>query len=422
MLWLMEKRLNDKKQKLLVLSQLFYPEMVSTGQVLTELCEKLVELGVEVEVYCGPITVHKSRQDTDRNIVFQGIKIRRVWGTNYPKLHIWGRTINQVTFALSIFFSLLLDRSKRPILVVTNPPYLAFLCAFLRWLGIGAPFIFLIHDVYPDTAVQLGILKEGSVFTKIFDWINALTFKKAEYIIVIGRGMKNVIEEKMRRSRMASFDKIKTIYLWGEERVIKAVEGKPNLLLQRWGLEGKFVVIYSGNMGWSHDMETIMQAVRDLRDNKEIIFLFVGEGHKKKWMVNFAQKEGLRNCQFHTYVDKEYLGYSLTCADLGLVSLMKEQVGLSVPSKTYGLMAAGIPVVAVVPKGSEIAHLVTEERFGVLIEPGDHAGLANKILQYQKDPGVLKGFGENGKKAVEREYNLTQAAQEYYQLITGLQG
>ena len=133
--------------KVLVLCQLFYPELVSTGQTLTELCEQLVPLGVDVHVVCGPPTVLNRKSKTPKYIEYNGIHIRRVWGTRFPKLNLIGRIVNQLTFAVSVFFYLLFHRPRKPILVLTNPPFLAVSCAILRALKIGEPYIYLVFDV-----------------------------------------------------------------------------------------------------------------------------------------------------------------------------------------------------------------------------------------------------------------------------------
>lgn len=411
------KTAEKKSPKLLVLCQLFYPELISTGQTLTELCEELVGMGIDIEVVCAPPTIIDRKTRIPRHIEYRGIHIKRVWGTRFPKLNIFGRIINQATYASSVFFYLLRDTSKRPILVLTNPPFLAVICGLLRMLG-GKPYIYLIFDVYPDTAVKLGVLDEGGLLSRLWNLSNSFTFKYASAIVVIGRCMQEVIRKKLDAT---SVDKIQPIHVWSDDKLIQPIPREENPFIKNWGLEGKFVVSYSGNMGRFHDMETIMEAAKILKERKDIVFLFIGEGHKKQWILEFADKWQLANCQFHSYVDREDLGFSLSCAHVGLVSLAIEQEGLSVPSKTFGLMAAGVPVIAVMSYSSEIARVLDEEECGIVVKPGDVEELTNSILSLYEDRRKLELMSRNARQAVDGKYNLKSAAKAYYELIRGLQ-
>jgi len=410
--------LHQKSQKsvdLLVLCQLFYPELISTGQTLTELCEELTKFGVNVEVICGPPTLKDRRRKLHRYIEYKGIKIYRVWGTRFSRLNILGLLINQFTYALSVFFKLLRDKTNRPILVLTNPPFLAFICALLRKFG-GKPYIYLIFDVYPDTAINLGLTKNNSLISKLWNFANKFTYKYASKIVVIGRCMNEIIKNKLDR---AFDDRIEIIHVWSDDKQIGSTVDK-NYFLKKWDIEGKFIILYSGNMGLFHDMETIMTAAKELGNYDDIIFLFVGEGHKKQSIMDYAKKWNLMNCQFHSYVDKELLGSLLSCADVGLVSLKKGQEGLSVPSKTFGIMAAGVPVLAIMSPFSEIARIIKEEKCGVVIEPVDVEELVNVILKFYNNYNELKFMGKNGRNAISKKYNLNSAAKRYYELIKEL--
>jgi glycosyltransferase involved in cell wall biosynthesis len=147
------------------------------------------------------------------------------------------------------------------------------------------------------------------------------------------------------------------------------------------------------------------------------MFLFVGEGHKKEWAIEYARGHSLSNCRFHGYVSREELGRLLSMADLGLVALSEGQEGLSVPSKTFGLMAAGVPVLAVVPAACEIARIAKEENCGLWIKPGDTEELAKGILQLRNDNGMCQMMGANGMKAIERKYSLAHASRQYADLV-----
>jgi glycosyltransferase involved in cell wall biosynthesis len=407
---------DNPTEGLLVLCQLFYPELVSTGQTLTELCEELAGRGLDVEVVCGPLTVVDRKRRVPRRIEHRGVSIRRVWGTRFPKLGLLGRVVNQITYALSVFVYLLRDPSKSPILVLTNPPFLAFICALFRMMG-GRPYIYLVFDVYPDTAVKLGLLRRAGLLARFWDLLNGFAFRYASDIVVIGRCMEEVVVGK---AGPENSGKVRRIHVWSDDRRIRPVERGENPFIRKWGLEGKFVVGYPGNMGRFHDMETIMEAARVLNGREDVVFLFTGEGHKKRWAVEFSDRWGLKNCRFHGYVEREELKYSLSSVDVGLVSLAAGQEGLSVPSKTYALMAARVPVIAVVSGYSEIARVVSEEECGIIVEPGDPDGLADAISLVYSDRERLELMGRNSRRAIDEKYSLDSAAGSYHELIRGL--
>ena len=170
-------------------------------------------------------------------------------------------------------------------------------------------------------------------------------------------------------------------------------------------------------MGRFHDMETIMEAAELLKEEGDIVFLFVGEGHKKRWMMDFARSKSLTNCQFHTYVPREELGHLLSLADVGLASLVDGQEGLSVPSKVFGMMAAGLPIVAVMSERSEVARIIREEECGVVVRPGDIRALADAILAFHHDPSCCRLIGQRSERAIETRYNLRETARKYRELI-----
>jgi glycosyltransferase involved in cell wall biosynthesis len=408
---------SEAHPRLLVICQLFYPELISTGQTLTELVEKLAELGVEIEVLCAPHTVLDNKARVARLLIYKGITIRRVWATRFPKLNLIGRIANQATFAFSVFTHLLIHSINNPVLVLTNPPFLAPICAFVSKLK-NAPFIYLIFDVYPDTLVNLGVLKPSSLIIKVFELLNRFSFNRASTIVVIGRCMKEIIAQK---AGPLNSDKIRFVHMWSDDQFITPLSRINNPLAKRWGLKNKFIVTYAGNMGRFHDIETIMDAALLLdktHEYKDILFLFVGKGHKKKWAIEFKKINNMGNVDFQEHVDKKDLPYMLTCADLSLVSLVPGQEGLSVPSKAYGLMAAGVPIIAIMSDRSEVARVIKEENCGLSVRPGDAHGLVKSIMQLYADRECLEQMGRNGRKAIDEKYNLSAASLAYRDIIS----
>ncbi|MBA94493.1 MAG: hypothetical protein CMP21_01860 [Rickettsiales bacterium] len=406
----------SKKTPVLVISQLFYPELISTGQSMTELCESLIKKDLDINVICAPPTVSDTKTVVPKIMNYQGITIRRVWTTRFPKLSFIGKVINQLTFFISIFFVLLKTNKNVPVLVFTNPPFIACLCAIFRLFG-GAPFIYTIYDVYPETAIQLGVLSAKNPISMIWRWLNTVVYSQAETIMVIGRCMETVIKQQLTDKQQP---KLKRIHVYNDEvRLMKSINAE-NPFISRWNLLGKFVVSYAGNMGRFHDMETIIKAAYTLQDYDDIVFLFIGDGYKKKTMMAYVKEHSITNCQFHDYVERDELGLCLSSADIGLVSLLENQVGLSVPSKTMGLMAAGIPIIGILPSESEIALIIKEEACGYISPTGNSDALVKCIVDAYNNPKKRLKMGNQARKAVQSKYSLECAANIYYDMIKSL--
>ncbi|MGE4169659.1 MAG: glycosyltransferase family 4 protein [Candidatus Margulisiibacteriota bacterium] len=391
----------------LVVSQLFYPELMSTGQTLTELCEALAAEGIDVEVWAGQPSLQSPKITCPKYMSHQGIAIRRLPTTQFPKRYFWGKFINHLGFYVSLAMALILDRPKKPILVLTNPPLAAVVCALLNRL-LGLKFVLLLFDLYPDTAENVGVLNKTSLLSRIWRACNRLVFSRAERVIVIGRCMQN----KVMSAYHLPAQKLAMIPLWADTQLLNPKQHVQKPII---------TVGYTGNMGRFHDMDTIMKAALELKANPGIQFLFVGDGYRLPEMKAFAKKNSLDNCVFQDHVPRAALPQLLHQLDMGLVSLMPGQEGCSVPSKTFGLLASGLPVVAVIPAASEIALILNENECGMIVEPGDVSGLSQAILRLASDVELRQKMGDKGHRCVVDSFRVSAAAKAYHQLLKEVQ-
>lgn len=405
---------------LLVLCQLFYPELISTGQTLTELCTEMARLGWDIEVVCAAPTIIQSAGHVPSNMVYEKVKIHRVWATRFPKLSLIGRVINQLTYSFTTILYLIFKSNDRPILVLTNPPFLPFACLVARLFRPKLRFVLLVFDVYPDTAIHLGLLSINGWPAKIWERLNTLSYRAAKKVIVIGRCMRDVILAKGLRVGLDLSSKVELIHIWADDQLIQDAEAQLPTIFQGRDLEDKFIVLYSGNMGRFHDLETILGAVHILKDHPYIRFAFVGEGAKKKLVLETIAEKKLNNCIVETYVPKEELGKLLRSAQVGLASLSLGQEGLSVPSKTLGIMSAGVPVVAIMSPDSEISRLAVEHGFGFVISPGSSEELGCVIEKLYNSPELCREMGTAGRTVVTEKLSLAKAAQAYSEIILNL--
>ena len=398
--------------KLSFLSQYFFPELISTGQLLTELAEDLVDLGCSVTVVAGQPTYYESSR-VPLEMEHKGIKIFRVRNTQFEKNSAFGKILNSTSFFIgAIQKSWALSRDAI-ILVVTNPPILPFVPYLLSFLG-NRRYICLIHDVYPDIAVRLGYLRQGGVLWGLWEMMNRRVMRGASALIVLGRDMEEKVREKLDRSE---WGKIRVIPNWSDGDAIHPLDKSENPFLPENGLiASTFIVQYSGNMGLSHDMETIVDAANRLQD-LPVQFLFIGGGGKREKIEKMVADLRLGNVRFLPYQPKDKLRYSLPCSDVSLVCLEEEVEGLSVPSKYYGILASGRPVIAIVGERSEIAMSVRESGCGYIVHPRDPDALAEKIRYLFEHPEISIKMGKNARESLEKNYSRKLIVGKYFELL-----
>ena len=312
---------------------------------------------------------------------------------------------------MSVFLNLMVRKIDRPVVVFTNPPFVVGACAVA---SIFRPIrmIYIVFDVYPDTAVQAGVLGPQSLTTRVWHRFNQFCFSRAEKIVVIGRCMERVIQARL---PVASHEKLVRMHVWADEAGIQLKTTCS--YREKWGISNQFVLGYSGNLGRFHDIDTIISAAAGLRPHSPE-FVFVGEGHAKTGAQARVAQDHLDHVQFHTYVPREDLGAVLSAFDVGLVALKKGQEGLSVPSKTFGLMAAGKPIIGIMAADSEIGLIIQEAQCGWVVEPGDVDGLVAVIRAAMSLPhDELVEMGQRGRKASMEKYTVGHAAEKVMGLL-----
>jgi glycosyltransferase involved in cell wall biosynthesis len=275
----------------------------------------------------------------------------------------------------------------------------------------------LIYDLYPDVAVELGVAKEKDAIVKLWRWLNHLTWQKAEAVIVLSESMAKVVANK----EPALAEKIEVVHNWADGVLIQPRAKKDNWFAQRHGLDQVFTVLYSGNMGRCHDLETIMEAARLLRQ-EEVQFVFIGAGAKAPICRDFAEQHQLINCLFLPFQPKQVLPFSLTACDLSLVSILPQVEGLVVPSKFYGCLAAGTAIAAICPSHSYLREIITQARCGVSIDNQDGEKLAQFILQLKQNPRRAAVMGRQGRQYFEDNFTLDTIADQYLSIITNVSG
>jgi len=401
--------------KNLIISELYYPEQNATGFFLTRIAEGLVHESESVSVLCAQPSYNQRGTMAAKTELYHGVEIRRCWSTTCDPKQIWGRLLNFGTTSLSIGWRWLFSIKRGDkVLVVTNPPLLPFFMRIVCWLK-GAKFVLLVHDVYPDVFVPLGLMQSSHPLYRVISWVNGKLYASADRVVALGRDMARLVEGKSK-----GLAQVSVIPNWGDVDVITPTPKAENTLLQELNLMEKFVVHYSGNHGRTHDLLSVVEAAELLKDELDIHFLFIGEGSGKAEAVARAEVLGLKNITFRTFVDRSELNTSLNASDVSMVAFKKGMAGISVPSRLYNLMAAGKPILAVVDDDSEVADVIREAELGVTVPPESPQLLAEQILALKHDSARRARMAENSRNEAGAKYSYEAIKQQYRDLFDSL--
>jgi colanic acid biosynthesis glycosyl transferase WcaI len=402
-------------QRVWVVSELYYPELTSTGYFLTGIAEGLAEF-YDVSVLCGQPTYWARGVRAPAREMLNGVDVRRCRATTLDKNILLFKIINMITISLSIFLSALFRfRRGDVVIAVTNPPLLPYLASMACGIK-GARFVLLVHDVYPEILVRLGILKPRSKLVPLLDLASRWLYESASRILVLGRDMQNVVWQKL-SSRL---NRVVIATNWASTETISRQNRSESALLARLNLSDKFVVQFWGNMGRPHCIEDLVECAQLLASDPEVHFLLIGWGTKKAWAIAERQKRGLENLTIVDPFPREDSCDVQNACDIAINTLASGMTGISVPSRSYNAMAAAKPMIAVCESGSELAALVTEEEIGWVVPPGRPDLIAAVLREAKSNQNGLSQMAERARNAVDTKYSRSHVLRVYQDMIGGL--
>lgn len=398
--------------RLLIVTQFYPPDYAATGQLIEELAGQLGKLGVQVRIFTGQPAYAYFKKSAPTIETSDELVVRRSSTSRFWSQRIRGRAVNGLLFCLRSGLHLLKQaRQSDVLLLTTEPPYLTFLGYFAhRWFQV--PYVCLLYDLYPDVAVQLKVLPGHHWLVRFWDWLNCRIWHQAQSIVVLSSTMKARIALKC----PAIAHKITVIHNWADPNLIQPIDKQDNWFAHQHDLIEKFTVLYSGNMGRCHDIDTILAAAVQLKA-EPIQFVFIGGGAKRWQCMEKAIELGLDNCRFLPYQNKAVLPYSLTACDLSLVSISPGMEGLIAPSKLYGVLATGRPVAAICEPHSYLRQLLADANCGEAFENGDAAGLANFIDRLARNSLLAKAMGTAGRRYLQCHFTPEIIANQYLQIL-----
>jgi glycosyltransferase involved in cell wall biosynthesis len=395
----------SRKPRLLVLNQYYWPGIEATAQLLTELCEALAQ-DVDVTVITGVLHGH---EEEPRRLVHNGVEIVRVPSTSFERSKLLARASNYVTYLTNSLLRGL--RRPRPdvVLCMTDPPIVADV-ALLVAKRYRVPLVVISQDVFPEIAVQLKRL-ENPVAMRLLRSLVSLYLRRADRIVAIGDTMRRRLEEKG-----APPERVRVIPNWIDTSRLEPHERK-NWWAEKRGVQDKFVVMHSGNVGHAQDLDSLVRSATFLRDLDDLAIMIIGTGARHAELVALAELLEVDQVTFLYYQARDVLSQSLSAADVHVVGLAQGLAGYVVPSRLYGILAVARPVIVAADAESETAQVVERVGCGIVIPPGRPELLARAIRDAHDGRYDLSEMGRRGREWVTSEADRTVALRRYRDLL-----
>ena len=406
--------------KLIFINRYFHPDHSATSQMLSGVAFGLAAMGHDVAIltsrqrYDAPEVVLPSHEIVD------GVAITRVWTSRFGRTNLIGRAVDYVTFYLTAALALWrLAKAGDVIIAKTDPPMMSVFAAPIARLR-RAHLVNWLQDIFPEVAERLGLVRGrvGAITFSVLRWLRDRSLKTAAVNVVLGERM---------AERLAALgispDRIQIIPNWADGALIVPVAPHQNTLRKSWDLTDKFVIAYSGNLGRAHDVETMLEAIALTERSplaSRMAWLFIGGGAQFATLQHNAKSRGLRTVSFKPYQPQERLAESLSVADVHIISLRPELEGLIVPSKFYGVAAAGRASIFIGDVDGEIARTLRRIEAGTTVPQGDGPALASAILALAAAPERCRTMGTNARRGFDEAYDKPLALQRWAHLFAQL--
>jgi glycosyltransferase involved in cell wall biosynthesis len=384
---------------LLILSQTYPPDPAAVGQHIADVAEQMAARGWRVVVYTSRRGYDDPSQRFARRQWLRGVDVRRLPFSSFGKGAIAVRLAAQALFMIQALPRALFTRGLERILVSTSPPFAGFGGALLAAIR-RVPFAWWVMDINPDQMVTSGRITETSLVARVFDWMNRVTLRGARDVIVLDRYMRARI---LRKAAVAA--KTAVVPPWSHDVVRDNVPHEDNPFRAAHGFGDRLVVMYSGNHGYSHPLDTLLDAAKALEGEPGLLFVFVGGGVLKRAIDEMVARDAPPNIVTLPYQPLPEIRYSLSSADVHVVSLGNDGVGVVHPCKIYGGLAIGRPILGLAPRASHVSDIIAEHGVGWRVEHGDAVGLVAILHDLLRMPrGELGAMGERARDVARREF------------------
>ena len=402
--------------RLIFVNRYFFPDHSATSQILSDLAFHLAEAGRDVHVITGTQIYDDPKASLPNSEVINGVNVHRVASTRFGRTALAGRAVDYLSFYRSVGAGLTaLARAGDFVIAKTDPP-LTSVVALSAARRTGAYLINWLQDIYPETAVELGVPLMGGPVAAMLGGLRDRSLQFAVATVVVGELMGRKVQALGRAP-----ERIHVIPNWCNDEAIAPIAPPSNLLRREWGLAGKFVFGYSGNLGRAHEFETVLAAAERLQDDARFVFLMIGGGKRFDELNRIAKARGLTDLfRFMPYQDRTLLPYSLGVPDAHWLSLNPKLEGLIVPSKFYGIAAAGKPIIAIADPKGELGNLVRQYGCGFVVTPGDASALVAALQTMAGEAALVAAMGGRARQMLEAQFTRRQGLQRWRDLLDRL--
>jgi colanic acid biosynthesis glycosyl transferase WcaI len=401
--------------RILMLAQHYAPEEVSGAVLATELAEELVSRGHDLTFVTTAPSYPKGEVFSGyRNLLFwvekrTGVRVIRVWSYITRKKKFLPRALNYGTFSATAFWGGI--AAGRPDIIFSySPPLTLGLSVYALARIFHIPWVLRVEDMYPEAAIVSGVLTNQKAI-RFFSSLERFLYRKADHVSLISEGFRKNLLEKGVPSRKLSVEPV-----WVDSDSVFP-QPKENRFREKFGLTGKFVILYAGNLGITSDLETVLEAARMMNHQTEIVFLFVGEGVMKEKIQKKTAKLNLKQVRFLPFQAREIFSEMMAAADLGLVTINSASARFSLPSKAFSVMASGRPILGVSPINSELEELILGNHCGVNSSPNHPGDLVENILELKNNPETARMMALAGREAVVSHYSRKRCVNKYEKLF-----
>jgi glycosyltransferase involved in cell wall biosynthesis len=408
-------RFRNLTLKAVFVNRFFHPDHSATSQILSELAFALAAAGWEVHVVTARQRYDDPRAQLPPRATLSGVQVHRVWTTSFGRGSLPGRALDYLTFYCSAFFALLGVLRRGDVVVAkTDPPLISVIAAAAARLR-GAALVNWLQDLFPEVAEGLGVKALGGMVGKAVRALRDRSLRGARSNVVIGDRMAEIV------ARIAPGPKV--IHNWAVGDLVEPIPLERNAVRREWELGERFVVGYSGNLGRAHEFDTILAAIEVLREDDDVLFLFIGAGKQLEELRRSIAQRGLgHRVMFQPYQPKERLAQSLASVNAHLVTLQPSMEGLIVPSKFYGIAAAARPTLFVGDPDGEIPRLLRRFDCGYAVATGDADALVACIRELRADPSRCERVGANARAALEHHFDRAHAVARWSAVLAEAAG
>lgn len=429
------------KKNLLIYAHYYIPDTASTGQILRELAEGMLDkfnitIICVVPSYLGVIDdKYKTKKYYKEKI--NGVNVLRIRVPEFTKINKKSRVKNILSYFFGAMGATFKVGKMDYVLSISQPPVLGgLLGVWGKWMK-HAKYIYNIQDFNPEQVLAVGYTK-SKLITDAMMWFDKFSCKRSDLVITVGR---DLVETVVKRFKGKKVPKTVMINNWTDETEIYPLPQDHQRVMEfkkKYGLDGKFVIMYSGNIGLYYDLEKLIKVLKQFRkgytltgvredglrtkDGREVVFAFIGAGSVLQKLVQYSNRHHFENIVFIPYQDKADLVYSLNAGDVHWCVNAKGIKGVSCPSKAYGIMAAGKPIIGVLEEGTEVRRLIEECHCGKCCEPGDYVEVADIIRWYieNAESDEVQQMGMNGRKYLEKNLTRNVSVRKYAEEILKL--